>query len=125
MDFYANSPYKKVSNLTKGVNYVFTNDDTPNSDEIDSLAVNETSEILIPNIGYLAVIKYLFNKKKCLTHQDLIQEIVREEFQILFLKKACKKSFTVKSDTDLIAVNFVMKIVTDGDFSMKTNNSTY
>ena len=45
-----------MSNLIKGVNYVFTNDDTPNSDETDSLAVNETSVILIPSIGDPAVI---------------------------------------------------------------------
>ena len=57
LDFYTNSPYKKVSNLIKGVNYVFTNDDTPNSDETDGLAVNETSVILIPSIGDLAVTK--------------------------------------------------------------------
>ena len=39
-----------MSNLIKGANYVFTNDDTPNSDETDSLAVNETSAILIPSL---------------------------------------------------------------------------
>ena len=44
-----------MSNLIKGVNYVFTNDDTPNSDETNSLAVNETNVILIPSIGDLAV----------------------------------------------------------------------
>ena len=57
LDFYTNSPYKKVSNLIKGVNYVFTNDNTPNSDETDGAAVNETSVILIPCIGDLAVTK--------------------------------------------------------------------
>ena len=46
-----------MSNLIKGVNYVFTNEDTPNSDETDSLAVNEISAILIPSIGDPAVIK--------------------------------------------------------------------
>ena len=46
-----------MSNLIKGVNYVFTNDNTPNSDETDGVAVNETSVILIPCIGDLAVTK--------------------------------------------------------------------
>ena len=47
----------------------------------------------------------------------LIQEIVGEEFQVQFLKKAGEKNFTVKEgDTDLIPVNLVTKIVTDGDF---------
>ena len=108
-----------MSNLIKGVNYVFTNDDTPNSDETDSLVVNETIVILIPSIGDLAVIKYPFNKNKCLTYLGLIQKIVGEEFQIQFLKKAGEKTFTVKEgDTDLIPVNLVTKIVTDGDFSV-------
>ena len=88
LDFYANSQYKKVGNLIKGVNYVFTNDDTPNSDETDTLAVNETSAILVPSIGDLAIIKYTFSKKKYLTYLGLIQEIVGEEFQVQFLKKA-------------------------------------
>ena len=48
---------------------------------------------------------------------SLIQEIVGEEFQLQFLKKAGEKTFTVKEgDTDLIPVNLVTKIVTDGDF---------
>lgn len=50
-------PGTKVRNLIKGVNYVFTNDNTPNSDETDGVAVNETSVILIPCIGDLAVTK--------------------------------------------------------------------
>ena len=64
-------PDTKVSNLIKGINYVFKNDDTQNSDETDSLDVNEASAILILFIGDLAVIKYLFNKKKCLTYLGL------------------------------------------------------
>ena len=48
---------------------------------------------------------------------SLIQEIVEEEFQLQFLKKTGEKTFTVKEgDTDLIPVNLVTKIVTDGDF---------
>ena len=48
---------------------------------------------------------------------SLIQEIVGEEFQLQFLKKTGEKTFTVKEgDTDLIPVNLVTKIVTDGDF---------
>ena len=112
-------PGTKVSNLIKGVNYVFKTGNTPNSDETDSLPVNETSAIPIPFIGDLYVIKYLFNKKECLNYLGLIQEIVGEEFEVQSLKKACEKAFTVKEgDTDLIPVNLVTKIVTDGDFSV-------
>ena len=112
-------PGTKVSNLIKGVNYVFKTDNTPNSDETDSLPVNETSAIPIPFIGDLYVIKYLINKKECLNYLGLIQEIVGEEFEVQSLKKTCEKAFTVKeSDTDLIPVNLVTKIVTDGDFSV-------
>ena len=54
-----------------------------------------------------------------MTYLGLIQEIVAEEFQVQFLKKAGEKTFTVKEgDKDLIPVNFVTKIVSDGDFSV-------
>ena len=51
-----------------------------------------------------------------MTYLGLIQEIVREKFQVQFLKKAGEKTFTIKGDTDLIPVNLVTKIVTDCDF---------
>ena len=108
---------------------MFKNGDPQNSDETDSLDVNEASTILILFIGDLAVIKYLFNKKKCLTYLALNQEIVREEFQVQFLEKAGEKTFTVKEgDTDLIPVNLVTKTVTDGHFSVNNRqqyNSIY
>ena len=78
------------------------NDDTPNSDETDSPAVNETSAILIPSVGDLDVIKYPFNKKKFFSYLGLIQERVGEKFQVQFLKKAGENTFTVKEcDVDL------------------------
>ena len=54
-----------------------------------------------------------------MTYLGLIQDIVAEEFQVQFQKKAGEKTFTVKEgDTDLIPVNFVTKIVSGGDFSV-------
>ena len=54
-----------------------------------------------------------------MTYLGLIQEIIAEAFQVQFLKKAGGKTFTVKEgDTDLIPVNFVTKLVSNGDFSV-------
>ena len=78
-------------------------------------------QIIVPHyLSLLLVIWHLSYpfKNKALKYLGLIQDVNGEELGVQFLKKMGEKTFSVKGDTDVEPLHFVIETITDGNFTL-------